>query len=169
MGKSTIAASILLAILALAGPALGSQPYAQAEDPNAKAARANPAFERQVVKIVNKKRVAHGCHKLKINNAVHRAARRHTNKQAVANELSHQLPGEPWVGLRLTIAGYNNWTRVGEVVAEGYQTPKQVVQGWLDDIPHRRILLDCHFKDTGVGYAEASDGTPYWTQDFGRK
>ena len=168
MGKSTtaVAAAVTVAVVTMMGSAQAHAPERTATQ----AARTNSSdFEAKVVKLVNKKRVAHGCHKLKINAAVHRAAQRHTNKMADANELSHQLRHEPNLGRRLTNAGYTNWTWAGENIEYGSTTPKEVVQDWLSDRPHRQNILECHYKDTGVGYAEGSDGQPFWTQDFGRK
>lgn len=124
--------------------------------------------ERKVIRLVNRKRVAHGCHALKPNPALHRAAKRHSNKMAAALSLSHQLPGEPSLGRRVTKAGYKHWTRVGENVAYGYPTPASVVRGWMNSPEHRANILDCRYKDTGVGLSHGG-GYAWWTQDFGRK
>lgn len=126
----------------------------------------------RVITLTNNKRRAHGCHNLTKNGALSRAAQKHTKLMAdtgAGGTLSHQLPGEPSFGTRFTSAGYRNWTLGGENVAFSYPTARAVVQGWMGSPPHRANILNCRFKDIGVGFARASDGTTYWTQDFGRR
>jgi len=126
----------------------------------------------RVIQLVNNRRRNHGCNALRKNAALGRAAQKHTKRMANAGNggtLSHQLPGEPSLGPRITQAGYRNWTLAAENIAYGYPTPRQVVQGWMDSAGHRANILNCRFKHTGVGYAKAANGTPYWTQDFGKK
>jgi len=123
----------------------------------------------RVIQITNKKRRAHGCNNLRKNAALGRAAQKHTKRMADAGEVSHQLEGEAYFSTRITRAGYRNWTLVGENVAGGQLTPAEVMQDWMNSAGHRANILNCRFKHIGVGYAKASDGTPYWTQDFGRK
>jgi uncharacterized protein YkwD len=38
----------------------------------------------------------------------------------------------------------------------------------MNSAPHRANILNCAYNNGGVGVAYKSDGTPYWTQDFGR-
>lgn len=130
--------------------------------------RVDAPTEGKVIKLVNKKRTSHGCNALHLNKALRRAARRHSNKMGAALSLSHQLPGEPALGRRVSNAGYRGWTRIGENIAYGYPTPRSVVNGWMHSPPHRRNILDCRYKDVGVGVAEAG-GYLWWTADFGRK
>jgi len=123
---------------------------------------------RQVVAQTNARRRAHGCNTLRRNRALDVAAQRHTLRMARANTLSHQLPGEASLGVRVRRAGYS-WTLVGENVAAGYPTAEAVVRGWMNSSGHRRNILNCRFRHIGVGYAVSDRGTPYWTQVFGRR
>jgi uncharacterized protein YkwD len=66
-------------------------------------------------------------------------------------------------GDRITRAGYD-WRTYGENVAYGYPTPESVMAGWMSSPGHKANILNCAFKEIGVGMAK--DGY-YWTQDFG--
>ncbi|WP_223163788.1 CAP domain-containing protein [Nocardioides humilatus] len=126
----------------------------------------------RVIELINNKRTDHGCRALGSNPALGRAAQIHTRKMAAAGDsgtLSHQLPGEAGLGARITAAGYTGWRLVGENIAFGYTTPADVVQGWMNSRTHRANILNCNFRQTGVGFARSANGTVYWTQDFGKR
>ena len=65
-------------------------------------------------------------------------------------------------GQRITAAGYN-WSAYGENVAYGYSSPESVMQGWMTSPGHKANILNCSFKEIGVGLAQPGY---YWTQDF---
>jgi len=121
----------------------------------------------RVLQLTNERRVAHGCKPVRWNDQLGLAAQRHTWRMAVANTLSHQLPGEPDPGRRIRNAGYA-WTAWGENVAVGQPTPREVVRAWMHSPGHRAIILTCAYEHLGVGYKLSASGAPYWTQDFGR-
>jgi uncharacterized protein YkwD len=64
-------------------------------------------------------------------------------------------------------AGYP-WTTYGENIAKGQQTPVQVMDGWMNSPGHRASILNCDFKEIGIGFHDASGG-PWWTQVFGAR
>jgi uncharacterized protein YkwD len=41
------------------------------------------------------------------------------------------------------------------------------VTAWLNSPGHQANMLKCAYKAIGVGVAYKSDGSPYWTQEFG--
>ncbi|MEZ0577383.1 CAP domain-containing protein [Nocardioides sp. MH1] len=178
--RTTLAALVVsaAALLAVPLPSAHSVPAGGADHASThrtSAARVVTVRQR-VIDITNNKRRAHGCRNLNGNAALGRAAQRHSvrmadyfGSHAWDSALAHRLPGEAYFTDRFVAAGYRNWTRAAENVAYGYTTPSQVVNGWMHSTIHRRNILDCRFKDIGVGFARAADGTPYWTQDFGRR
>lgn len=125
--------------------------------------------KKQVITLTNQRRTSRGCRPVRNHPALDRAAQRHSRKMAAAQRMSHQLPGEPALGQRVTRAGYTNWTMLGENVAYGYPTPREVVRAWMQSSGHRRNILKCGYKHIGIGLAEDNQGRPYWTQDFGRR
>ena len=168
MRKALIALVVLATALVVAPAPTASS--ATDGDAAASADRlGSPATMRQrVVTLTNNRRRNHDCDNLRRNDALDRAAQRHTRKMANRETLSHQLPGEPSLGVRVRRAGYN-WTAVGENVAAGYPTPRSVVRAWMGSEGHRRNILNCRYRHIGVGYAVSDRGTPYWTQVFGRR
>lgn len=59
------------------------------------------------------------------------------------------------------------FSRLGENVAWGYPTAAAVMRGWMHSEGHRDNILNKRFHRIGLGLARASDGTPYWVQNFG--
>jgi uncharacterized protein YkwD len=166
---TTLLLAVAIAVATLAGPPTAhAAPAPDASHVRTHATPRAAGFAAKVIALVNKRRADHGCNPLRANKAITRAARKHTRKMANANSLSHQLPGEPSLGQRLTNAGYKHWRLVGENIAYGYPTPKSVVRGWMNSPDHRQNILKCRFRDTGVGYATTAAGVAFWTQDFGK-
>lgn len=57
---------------------------------------------------------------------------------------------------------------VGENVAMGQDSGREVVAAWVDSDGHCSNLMNPDAKLMGVGYKKGGDGRPYWTQLFGR-
>jgi uncharacterized protein YkwD len=41
------------------------------------------------------------------------------------------------------------------------------MKGWMNSAGHRHNILDCDFRNLGVGLAYNGAHYAYWTQDFG--
>ncbi|MER6387044.1 CAP domain-containing protein [Streptomyces sp. NPDC059382] len=120
-----------------------------------------PAAE--VVALVNQERAKAGCSALTVNAKLTTAALNHSKDMAAHSNMSHTGSDGSDPGARITRAGYS-WMTYGENVAYGYSTPEQVMNGWMNSPGHRENILNCAFKEIGVGLAEPNS---YWTQDFG--
>lgn len=170
--RMTIAVVAVLTGALLAAPAptsaAGSQEPSERAGVSTQRQATLDAIRQQVVALTNARRHSPRCNNLRRHSALDRAAQTHTRRMARTNTLSHELPGEPSLGVRVRRAGYS-WTLVGENVAAGYATSEAVVQGWMNSSGHRRNILNCRFRHIGVGYAVSDRGTPYWTQVFGRR
>lgn len=125
-------------------------------------------LESSVVLLTNTQRILAGCRPLRVNYDLRRAARRHSRRMAEAHTMSHQLPGEPRLGRRITRAGYTGWTRVAENIAAGYTTSGSVTRAWWASTGHRRNITDCSLRHIGVGVV-FNGLRMYWTQNFGRR
>lgn len=121
----------------------------------------------QVVALVNKERAAAGCGPLAENAQLDKAAQGHSDDMAARNFFDHTNPDGADPGQRITAAGYR-WSTYGENIARGQQTPQSVMDSWMNSPGHRANILNCSFKDIGVGVHKGSGG-PWWTQDFGAK
>ncbi|MEV4333696.1 CAP domain-containing protein [Streptomyces sp. NPDC049597] len=117
----------------------------------------------RVVELVNSERSKAGCSPVTLNEKLSKAAQDHSEDMAAHRNMSHTGSDGSDAGERITRAGYN-WSTYGENVAYGYETPESVMAGWMSSPGHRENILNCAFKEIGVGLAQPGD---YWTQDFG--
>ncbi|MCS0638090.1 CAP domain-containing protein [Streptomyces sp. LP05-1] len=116
----------------------------------------------RVVELVNAERAKVGCSPVKVNAKLTSAAQAHSQDQASHKNMSHTGSDGSNPGDRITRAGYR-WQTYGENVAYGYQTPESVMTGWMNSPGHKRNILNCAFKEIGVGLAQPGN---YWTQNF---
>jgi uncharacterized protein YkwD len=126
-----------------------------------------PSGLQRVVDLTNQRRAEHGLPALAIDTALMRAAQAHSADQAKMDRMSHVGSDGSHADDRIERQGYS-WTAWGENVAMGYPDAASVMDGWMNSRGHRENILSPHFTEIGVGLAYAADGTPYWTQDFGR-
>jgi uncharacterized protein YkwD len=117
----------------------------------------------RVVALVNSARSKAGCSALTINAKLTKAAQSHSDDMSDSRTMSHTGSDGSSPGDRITRAGYD-WRTYGENVAYGYPTAESVMAGWMSSPGHKANILNCEFKEIGVGLAR--DGY-YWTQDFG--
>lgn len=117
----------------------------------------------QVVALVNSARKEAGCAALTVNAKLTTAAQSHSEDMADHQTMSHTGSDGSSPGTRITRAGYS-WSSYGENVAYGYDTPASVMDGWMSSPGHKANILNCAFKEIGVGLAQPGS---YWTQDFG--
>ncbi|MFE9820453.1 sigma-70 family RNA polymerase sigma factor [Streptomyces sp. NPDC005773] len=121
----------------------------------------------QVVALVNKERAAAGCGALTEDAQLTDAAQRHSEDMAARNFFEHTNPDGAGPGERVTDAGYR-WSAYGENIARGQQSPESVMDSWMNSPGHRANILNCSFKNIGIGIHKGAGG-PWWTQDFGAK
>ncbi|MEV6678035.1 CAP domain-containing protein [Streptomyces erythrochromogenes] len=117
----------------------------------------------RVLELVNQERAAAGCEAVTLNAKLTKAAQAHSADMAANSNMSHTGSDGSDPGARITRAGYA-WSTYGENVAYGYSTPEKVMQGWMDSPGHRENILNCAFKEIGIGLAQPNS---YWTQAFG--
>ncbi|MFE9310210.1 CAP domain-containing protein [Streptomyces sp. NPDC006706] len=117
----------------------------------------------RVVELVNAERSKVGCSALTVNEKLTKAAQAHSEDMAAHQNMSHTGSDGSAPGDRITRAGYS-WQTYGENVAYGYATPEQVMAGWMSSAGHKANILNCSFKEIGVGLAQPGN---YWTQEFG--
>ncbi|WP_329089981.1 CAP domain-containing protein [Streptosporangium sp. NBC_01469] len=122
------------------------------------------AMEREVVRLVNVERRRAGCAPLRIDRRLTVSARRHSAGMASAGRLSHTSANgtSPWE--RMEATGYRDGG--AENIGRGYTSPDDAVRSWMGTSGHRRNILNCELRATGVGAVQGADG-PWWTQDFG--
>ncbi|MER8041795.1 CAP domain-containing protein [Streptomyces sp. NPDC094032] len=120
----------------------------------------------QVIALVNAERAKAGCGALTANATLTRAAQGHSDDMAARDFFDHTNPDGAGPGDRVTAAGYP-WSTYGENIAKGQSGPEQVMEAWMNSPGHRANILNCDFKEIGIGIHDS--GGPYWTQVFGAR
>jgi uncharacterized protein YkwD len=72
---------------------------------------------------------------------------------------------------RISAVGYL-WSNVGENIASGFATPREVVTAWMASPDHCTNILNPNYANVGTGVnpnpvLAAASGAATWTQDFG--
>ncbi len=116
---------------------------------------------------LNAQRAGAGLAPLTLCNSLLRAAQGHSDDQAQIDTMTHTGSDGSGIGERADSAGYADWTALGENVAMGYSTVDNVMAAWMASPGHRANILNPAYRDVGLAESFATDGTPYWTQDFG--
>ncbi|WP_327381118.1 sigma-70 family RNA polymerase sigma factor [Streptomyces sp. NBC_01207] len=153
--------------------ASASPTQSKSKSPSPKASAAKPApappsgVAGQVVALVNSERAAAGCGPLKEDPQLRAAAQGHSDDMASRDYFDHTSPDGKDPGDRTTAAGYR-WSTYGENIARGQQTAQSVMDSWMKSPGHKANILNCSFKDIGVGIHQGSGG-PWWTQNFGAR
>jgi uncharacterized protein YkwD len=126
-------------------------------------------LELLTVELVNQERIARGLRPLVIQPGLTEVARGHSQDMAERRYFSHTNPDGYTVAERARLAGVRRARRLGENlgIIKGVGDPVGVsVRGWMQSPPHRQHILNKRYKYTGVGIAQAVDGTLYFTQVF---
>lgn len=114
-----------------------------------------------VVAALSGERAARGLSRLAYDEPTAGVAQYWSGWQALHRTMTHGPAGS----FATRIWSVRPGTRVGEIVAAGYQDVASVVDGWMNSPPHKAIILG-DFAAAGAGIAYASDGTRYDTVDF---
>ncbi|MGW0750482.1 CAP domain-containing protein [Streptomyces sp. NPDC002587] len=121
--------------------------------------------ESAVLALVNKERAAAGCGPLTANAKLSAAARSYSDTMARSGVMSHTGPDGSTMTTRVEAAGYG-WSRLGENIARGQADAAAVMNAWMNSPGHKANILNCAFREIGIG-VHKGDGGPWWTQDFG--
>ncbi|WHM40422.1 sigma-70 family RNA polymerase sigma factor [Streptomyces sp. BPTC-684] len=133
--------------------------------PNSLAKQGSAA--QQVIALVNTERAKNGCGPVSDNSRLATAAQRHSDNMAAQGFFDHTDPSGAGPGERIHAADYQ-WSTYGENIARGQQSPADVMNSWMNSPGHRANILNCAFKELGVGIHNGPGG-PWWTQDFGTR
>jgi uncharacterized protein YkwD len=121
-----------------------------------------------VLRLVNVERAKAGCQAVVSQPILNGTARAHSKDMAVRNYFSHTNPDGKSPFDRMRAAGYAG-RMMGENIAAGYTTPSSVMTAWMNSSGHRANILNCGYKDLGVGYHSGGSYRHYWTQNFGTR
>ena len=128
-----------------------------------------------VFTLINTERLLHGLPLVRRSNQLELSARRHNLTMARFNQMSHQLPREPYFGRRILNAGYR-WDYAGENIAWNSVMTKGgalLLQRLMyNERPpadeHRQNILSRNYRNVGVDvYFDRKHHKLWLTTDFG--
>jgi uncharacterized protein YkwD len=123
-------------------------------------------MEAEVVTLVNAERAKKpNCPALNVDARLATAARKHSADMAARGYFDHTSPAGVDFASRITREGYK-WAGAGENIAKGQRDARAVMDAWMNSDGHRQNILNCGYRDIGVGLAYDAKKTPLWTQDF---
>ncbi|MFO1202586.1 MAG: CAP domain-containing protein [Tabrizicola sp.] len=128
-----------------------------------------------VLSAVNAARAKAGCQPLRLNGKLMAAAKAHARAMAEQNFFGHAGKDGSRFSSRIKRQGYS-FSTAEENIAAGQKTAGQVVASWLKSAGHRRNILNCAMRDTGIALVYQPDDRPirgnpaplryYWVQVF---
>jgi uncharacterized protein YkwD len=121
-------------------------------------------MESDILKYVNEDRVSLGLSPLQMNELESSLAAKHSQDMSTGKvKFGHDGFNARAKAIQKALGS----TEVGENVAEGSMTAREVVDGWLHSPGHKKNI-EGHFILTGIGYAVDKKGDIYFTQIFSR-
>ena len=170
------AALALTLVIAPVAPALANSTDVVLDDSSSSAPSSSAtATAKEVLAIINAARKKAGCAPLKLNSKLMAAAQTHATNMAKKDFFGHSNKDGSKFSGRVKKQGYK-YKMVAENIAAGQSSATQVAYDWLGSSGHRKNILNCKFKDTGIAVGYQSDDQPmmgnskpfyyYWVQVF---
>jgi len=170
--------SLLFLVLILGACAANSQSFKGKPTGKERLPSSNAAFEQEVLRLVNKHRKKRGRQPLAWNDKLAYAARYHAVDMAKDGYFDHATKDRKGKKRHKEVCdlfermdlfvGKSMFSRA-ENIAAGMNSPKEVVDEWMNSRTHRKNILDKEAKYLGVGFIrlEGSPYETYWVQSFG--
>ena len=128
----------------------------------------NYDYINEVLKITNEERAKNNLKPLVLDGELMERANQRAYE--IVYSFSHTRPNN--TSCFTIIEGLGN-TAYGENIAEGYTSPSEVMNGWMNSVHHREnIMAETNasklFTTIGIGHVSVN-GRDYWVQLFGNK
>lgn len=123
------------------------------------------AFMAEVLVLVNKERAKAGVPALKSHNGVQDLAIIKSKDMADNNYFEHKSPKLGMYSDQLKRSGIS-YSRAGENIAAGQQTPEAVMKSWMNSPGHRSNILSGDYTHVGIGTYKGGSYGYYHTQIF---
>lgn len=120
-------------------------------------------FAEQVVELVNEERRKAGLNELTLDKNIENAAL--IRAKEIETNFSHTRPDGSGFSTVLMEQGIS-FRGAGENIAWGQNSPKAVMNAWMNSSGHRANILNAKYTKIGVGYYQNASGRKHWTQLF---
>ncbi len=121
--------------------------------------------ERELHRLTNRYRMMMGLRPVKIDEALVRAARKHSQEMMDLKYFAHASPVKEHRTPSMRAAAEGWGGGVSENIARGAPTPEGALRGWLHSSGHHRNIVGAGWTHLGCGKAK---GGAFWTQNFGK-
>lgn len=113
-------------------------------------------FANEVLRLCNIEREKAGVAPLTLSDDLNFIAQIRTDEQTEAGKISHTRPdGTGWLTVFQNVSvKKRTW---GENLVQGYATPEDVVNAWMNSPGHKANILRPYFKELGIGVSFADD------------
>jgi uncharacterized protein YkwD len=128
-----------------------------------------------VLSALNGARAKAGCPALVVNPRLMAAAKGHAKAMAEQNFFGHAGKDGSRFSSRIKRQGYS-YRAAAENIAAGQSSASEVVRSWLQSSGHRRNIMNCRMRETGIAVVYQPDDRPlrgnraplryYWVQVF---
>lgn len=163
------AASILgIAVLASVVPGLlGGSEEPKPEPTVVQTSAAPVSWQEQMLSSLNMIRADNGLEPLKLCNTLNKSAQGYAEVMATQDFLAHEGKDGSTPSQRAQSAGYGIY--VGENIAAGYASVKEVMTGWTNSPGHFENVINSEYMHVGFGMASNQETTykTWWVQNFG--
>lgn len=160
MQKRKLIAGLCVLLMACSAGAVSVPVHAGTAENSVSSSMQN--YTDEVVSLINQERSAQGLNPLKAVTVLNQCAE--IRSQELVTAFSHTRPDGRSCSTILDDTGVS-WRTTGENIAYGYNSPKAVMEGWMNSPGHRANILNADFDSVGVGVI-SQNGVLYWTQIF---
>ncbi len=115
----------------------------------------------ELLRLTNKARRGRNRVPLRRDRCLERAAQRYADRMLAEGFYGHVSPEGEDVAFRLRGGGCRR-SHVGENLARGQTSVRQVIDGWMDSPGHRDNLLNPDYRRVGFGLALGPRADDYW-------
>ncbi len=119
-------------------------------------------YKNEVIRLCNLERQKRGISLLKESKKLNSYA--DLRAQEIVETFDHKRPnGEPFY------SGISDYRMLGENIAAGQRTPKQVVDAWMNSDHHKENILNPDFEEISIGLKKMNNldsYSYYWVQEF---
>jgi uncharacterized protein YkwD len=112
-----------------------------------------------VLSAINGARAKAGCPALVMNGKLTAAAKGHAKAMAEQNFFGHTGKDGSRFSSRIKRQGYS-YRAAAENIAAGQSSASEVVKSWLGSSGHRRNILNCAMRETGIALVYQADDRP---------
>jgi hypothetical protein len=125
--------------------------------------------EADLIERVNEARQSQGVPILYMNVQLMDAAKAHSQDMASRNQLTHVGANGSQFWERAELEGYSMTTGAENVLLRFDLDTEEAFEQWRDSPPHFTNIMNPQYQEVGVGYAQATNGTYYFTMVFGTR